>query len=246
MDMHLKQMRFVHHKNTFYKKFHTHDLWELAYYVNGYGTVSREDVKYEYKKSVIHIVKKGVLHDEKNDAESRIILLYFDMSDEFLEQGIYKDNNGKILELLRNLRFEMQENLLYKQEMTDSLLMQILLILKRKQFPQITENKNFNHIVRYIDENFQSQIDVKTIAKKAFYSYDRFRHVFKEHTGCAPNEYINNKRIELAKFLIDIDPSISATTLVSECGFKSLSQFSNAFRSKMKVSPTEYKQKRNC
>ena len=242
----LKRIRFVHHKNTFYKKPHTHDLWELAYYVNGYGTVSRGDDVYEYKKGIIHLVKNGVLHDENNEAESRIILLYFDMPDNFVPSGIYKDGDGEILKLLRNLRFEMQENLLYKQEMMDSLLMQILLLLKRKLFPQITENKNFNHIVRYIDENFQSDIDVKKIAQKAFYSYDRFRHVFKEHTGYAPNEYINNKRIELAKFLIDIDPSISIKTLVDECGFASLSQFSNAFRVKMKMSPTEYKRKKNC
>ncbi len=243
MDVYLKRMRYVHHKNTFYKQMHTHDLCELAYYVSGKGTLSQNGNTCEYTKGTVHLVHDGVSHDENNEAESKIILLYFEMPKGFLPSGVYNDRSGDVLSVLRRLRTEMQENLLYKQEMIDCMLEQILLSLKRQLFPRPTENKNFNHIVRYIDENFQFDIDVHKMAGEAFYSYDRFRHVFKEHTGYAPQEYINNKRIDLAKFLIDIDPSISLSALADECGYASLSQFSNSFRVKMKMTPTEYKHK---
>jgi len=239
----LKTMRYVHHKNSFYKQAHMHNLCELAYYMNGNGSVSRGGDLFEYDKGTIHLVHNGILHDENNETESKIMLLYFEMPSEFLPSGIYQDTNGAVLALLRELRFEMQGNLLYKQEMVDSILMQILLILKRKLFPQITENVNFYHIIKYIDENFQFDLNIRDIAAKSFYSYDRFRHVFKEYTGFAPHEYINNKRIDLAKFLIDMDTSISLSALAEECGYTSLSQFSNAFRVKTGLSPSQYKEK---
>ena len=249
MKTHLEFMRYVHHKNTFYKQMHTHELCELAYYVSGYGSLSQNENNYQYKKGTIHLVHGGIPHDENNEAESKIMLLYFNMPADIIPSGIYNDRSGAILSLLRNLRFEMQENLPYKQEILDNILTQILFLLKRQLFPQPVENKNFNHIVRYIDENFQFDIDVRKIASQAFYSYDRFRHIFKEHTGCAPHEYINNKRIDLAKFLIDTDPSISLTALSEECGYSSLSQFSNAFRSKTGMTASNYKnqvQNKSC
>ena len=249
MTTHFEFMRYVHHKSTFYKQMHIHDLCELAYYVSGYGSLSQNDKSYQYKKGTVHLVHGGIPHDENNEAESKIMLLYFKMPPEAVPSGVYEDRSGAILSLLRSLRFEMQENLPYKQEISDNILTQLLFLLKRQLLPQPAENKNFNHIVRYIDENFQFNIDIRKIAVQAFYSYDRFRHVFKEHTGYAPHEYINNKRIDLAKFLIDTDPSISLTALSEECGYVSLSQFSNAFRSKTGLSPSNYKaqvQNKNC
>ena len=241
MEISLHSMRYVHHTNSFYKQFHTHDLCELAYYVNGQGSLSQNGHTYEYGKGTVHLVHGGISHDESNNAESKIILIYFEMPKDFVPSGVYIDSDGAILSLLRRLRVEMQENLMYKQDMLDCVLKQILLSLKRKLLPGPTENKNFNHIVRYIDENFQFEIDVHKLSEQAFYSYDRFRHVFKEHTGFAPLEYINNKRIDLAKFLIDIDPMISLTALSSECGFSSLSKFSNCFKAKTGMSPSQYR-----
>ena len=70
MQVSLKSMRYVHHKNTFYKQMHTHDLYELAYYVSGKGTVSQDERSFAYFKGTIHLVPGGVLHDENNNAES--------------------------------------------------------------------------------------------------------------------------------------------------------------------------------
>ena len=65
----LKTMRYVHHKNSFYKQAHTHNLCELAYYMNGYGSVSRGGDFFEYDKGTIHLVHNGILHDENNEAQ---------------------------------------------------------------------------------------------------------------------------------------------------------------------------------
>lgn len=241
MEAHLKFTRYVHHKNTFYKQEHVHDLCELAYYVSGHGYVSQNEKKRAYKKGTIHLIHAGIPHDENNEAESKIMLLYFKMPSDSVPSGVYNDPSGAILSLLRRLRLEAEENLPYKRELSDNILAQILLLLKRQLLPGPAENKNFNHIVRYMDENFQFDIDVKKIAAEAFYSYDRFRHVFKEHTGFAPYEYINCKRVDLAKFLIETDPEISLTALAEECGYSTLSKFSNSFRSGTGMTPSAYK-----
>ncbi|MBQ8894776.1 MAG: helix-turn-helix domain-containing protein [Clostridia bacterium] len=241
MDISLKRMAYVHHKGPFYKPHHTHELCELAYYVKGHGTLAEGEKQYQYTKGTVHLVGAGIPHDENNEMESNIILLYFEVPDGFIPSGIYSDQNGAVLSLLQRLRVEMQENLAFKQEMADCMVLQILLTLKRKLLPQPAESQNFNRVVQYIDENFQSEIDIHTIAEQTFYSYDRFRHVFKEHTGCAPLEYINNKRIELAQLLMEMNPAVPLGDLAAECGFSGLSQFSNAFRAKTGISPSRYK-----
>jgi AraC family transcriptional activator of pobA len=81
------------------------------------------------------------------------------------------------------------------------------------------------------------------IAKKACFSYERFRHVFKEQTGVSPHKYLNDKRVELATFLMEIYPGVSVSSIAKECGFSGVSQFSNAFKAKMGCSPMDYKQK---
>ena len=98
-------------------------------------------------------------------------------------------------------------------------------------------------MVRYIDENFQMDLDMHKIAEETYYSYERFRHVFKEQTGVSPHKYVNNKRVELAAFLMEIYPGVSVSSIAKECGFSGVSQFSNAFKAKMGISPMDYKQK---
>jgi AraC-like DNA-binding protein len=241
MEISLKRMAYVHHKGPFYKPHHTHELWELAYYVRGHGTLAEGEKQYRYGKGTIHLVQAGIPHDENNEEESNIILLYFEMPADAATSGIYTDHNGEVLSLLKRLRAEMQENLAYKQEMADCITRQILLTLKRKLLPQPAESRDFTRVVQYIDEHFQSPLDVHAIAAETCYSYHRFRHVFKEHTGFAPQEYITNKRIELAQLLMEMNPAVSLTTLAAECGFESLSSFSNAFRAKQGCSPAQYK-----
>ena len=233
-------MRYVHHKTAFYKHEHTHDMWELAYYVNGFGSLSRDGQSYEYTNGTIHLVKANTPHDENNMAESKIMLVYFTLSESDIPSGVYHDKSGAILTLLRTLRTEMNETLRYNREISDAIFIQILYLLRRQLFPSPTECTSFHHIIRHIDENFQFDIDIHEIAAKSCYSYDRFRHIFKEHTGCSPHEYILDKRIDLAKFLIETDKSISLCKLANECGFNSPSQFSNAFRSRVGMTPTNY------
>lgn len=243
MQASLRGMRYVSHKGQFYKPMHTHELWELAYYVKGHGTLAEEERRYRYEKGTVHVVQSGVFHDENNEADSNIILLYFNAPAELLPSGIFADRNGHVLSLLKQLRIEMQENRPYKQEMANSLLYQILLTLKRQLLPGPVESRDFNRVVQYIDENFQRPVDLRALAEKIGYSYDRFRHIFKEHTGLAPGEYLAEKRLELAKLLLEIDPSVSLTTVADECGFGSLSQFSNAFRAREGQSPTAYRRR---
>lgn len=243
MQASLRGMRYVSHKGQFYKPMHTHELWELAYYVKGHGTLVEEERRYRYEKGTVHVVQSGVFHDENNEADSNIILLYFNAPVELLPSGIYNDRNGHVLSLLKQLRVEMQENRPYKQEMADSLLFQILLTLKRQLLPGPTESLDLNRVLQYIDENFQRPIDLHAMAAETCYSYDRFRHIFKEHTGVAPGEYLAEKRLELAKLLLEIDPSVSLAAVAEECGFGSLSQFSNAFRAREGIPPSAYRRK---
>ncbi len=69
----------------------------------------------------------------------------------------------------------------------------------------------------------------KSWQERSGYSYDHFRHMFKERTGLSPMNYIIDKRIDYAKRLI-VSTDMTLSTISQECGFSTSSQFSSMFR----------------
>ncbi|MNG21073.1 Exoenzyme S synthesis regulatory protein ExsA [compost metagenome] len=74
----------------------------------------------------------------------------------------------------------------------------------------------------------------------ADYSYDRFRHLFKQTYGVSPGEYILNKRIKHAIELL-LHTHISITSIAMECGFSTDAQFCTLFKREIGESPRSYR-----
>jgi transcriptional regulator GlxA family with amidase domain len=68
---------------------------------------------------------------------------------------------------------------------------------------------------------------------------DRNRHLFKQHTGETPMNYIIRLRIDKAKQML-LRQQASTTQVALECGFTSLSHFSNVFKKLTGKSPREF------
>jgi AraC family transcriptional regulator len=66
-----------------------------------------------------------------------------------------------------------------------------------------------------------------------------FRREFKKFYGAAPLAYIKNRRIDMAKMLLDTG-LYSVTDVALRCGFESPGYFSTEFRRMEGKSPKEY------
>ena len=67
-----------------------------------------------------------------------------------------------------------------------------------------------------------------------------FLRIFKEFTGCSPMEYRNTIRLEHAKELLT-DTDLFIEEISQRVGFASNVYFCDAFKSKVGLSPSQYR-----
>lgn len=239
MKLEMKQIFSVVHPNQSFIAEHTHRYHELVYCLEGSGSVFIGSKKHKFRTGNYYITHRNTPHSEMNDSSCRIIYFYFDAPCDSVREGAYTDYNGRIKTTVQRLYEESMQNLIHKEKMCTALVSEILIETERTALrPAGTEN--IYSVLQHIEENIDREIDLKQFAATLGYSYDRFRHIFKDYTGLSPHQYIINARIEKVKFLMTLNPDASLTELAYSCGFTSSSQFSNIFRTKEGITPSQY------
>ena len=94
---------------------------------------------------------------------------------------------------------------------------------------------------KYLDEHIcDSELRVGTLARQYGCSSVYFRSEFRKCYGCAPIEYIQKRRLEIACHLLQTN-LYSITEVATQSGFDSISYFSAQFRRAMGCTPKEYR-----
>jgi len=94
--------------------------------------------------------------------------------------------------------------------------------------------------MRHIEQATEDLVDMNRLAVSLDLSYDRFRHIFKEHTGLAPYQYHLQLRINRAKELL-AETNMSIKELATALKFESPYHFSTIFKKKTGMSPTQWR-----
>lgn len=102
---------------------------------------------------------------------------------------------------------------------------------------------NIQPILMHIQNNLRREIKVEELAGIACFSKDHFSRVFKTITGMAPCDFIIQKRIERAQFLL-LTTDLPQKEIIEETGFKSTSYFSRIFKKNTSYSPEKYRKQR--
>ncbi|MBO7147509.1 MAG: helix-turn-helix transcriptional regulator [Lentisphaeria bacterium] len=79
--------------------------------------------------------------------------------------------------------------------------------------------------------------DFEEEARKLSISYSHFRRLFKELTGCAPNHFLIEARLNLAEQLLQNDV-LSIAEVAHKCGFPDEFYFSRLFKKHRMISPS--------
>lgn len=107
------------------------------------------------------------------------------------------------------------------------------------------ERKKLQHnlirkIVSHIEENLQANITVKQLAEEFHVNVSYLSVLFKKETGQTPSEFIQEKRINKAKILLQ-DPNIKVYEVAEQVGFQTAAYFAYLFKKVTGTTPQDFR-----
>jgi AraC family transcriptional regulator len=103
-------------------------------------------------------------------------------------------------------------------------------------------HERLRHVTAYIAQHLQEDLTVDDLSEQACMSKPHFFRCFKNTFGITPVEYINARRIELARELLATTDR-PLTDICYQIGFNNTSYFSRLFKRYERLSPSAYRKK---
>ena len=105
---------------------------------------------------------------------------------------------------------------------------------------ELKTNENLDRVKKYISENLDKELSVKTICKNSNVSKSVLYKLFSTSLGCTVSEYVNRQRIESAKRLLS-QTDMTIEDVSKKCGYTSSDYFGRVFKRLTNVSPQQYR-----
>lgn len=104
------------------------------------------------------------------------------------------------------------------------------------------DQDRMQRVLRYIDRHLTDEIDRTRAAAEAHLSPGAFSRFFRLRTGRTLPEYVNALRIGRACEMLS-DDKWKVADIAMECGFSNLANFNRHFRTLIRLSPREYRER---
>lgn len=101
-------------------------------------------------------------------------------------------------------------------------------------------NNAISPALRYVDENIGAAFSIEELATVCNLSLSRFEHLFLIYMGCRPNEYVNARRVENAKYLLALGGK-NIAEIAQDVGYSSQARFCTVFKKYYGISPRDYR-----
>ena len=102
--------------------------------------------------------------------------------------------------------------------------------------PVVPKNGKMLEILRFLDANLTEDLSIDDIASRFFISKYHMMRRFRDETGTSIHTYLSDKRLLMARDLIQA--GVSATDACFQSGFRSYSAFSRAYVKLFGITPT--------
>ena len=235
---------------------HTHYCSELFYVLEGIGQFQVEDKIFPVKANDLIIINPNISHTELGLHSHP--MKYIVLGIEGLELSSENDHSNFCIVNFKEIKDTM---VFYLQMMLKEIetrapgheaicqdLMEILIVLFGRQtnFSTILTpaNKKASHLCdsvrRYLNQNCEEDITLEQLARFSHVNKYYLVHSFTKHFGCSPISYLNDKRIEESKNLLETT-NHSIAAIASMIGFSSQSYFSQSFKKNTFMTPNEYR-----
>ena len=214
----------------------------MVMYLSGEGDCICNDLRYEYSAGSICLIPPSTHHKEINKTQTELIFCSFVPYDANCREGVFSGDT-ELSEAAAHMVTAMTERSAGAEQIAAMYLSIILLRLRLRdstEGEQVEEkNRSLDSALRYIFDYYNTDIKPRELAASVGYSYDRFRHIFKEKYGITPKQMILYKRIDAAKQQLRRDGKIE--NIAHSCGFGSATQFNIIFKKTQGMTPSEYR-----
>lgn len=102
----------------------------------------------------------------------------------------------------------------------------------------IEYNKKISSMIKYINLNLNEDLSLETLSAKFYISKYHLLREFKKYTGYTIHSYIKQKRLIMARMLLN--ENLKLTEICMRCGFGDYSNFIRSFKKEFGVSPKKY------
>lgn len=238
--------------------FHYHDFNKIIIFISGNINYTIEGKNYMLKPYDIVLVNAGEIHRPSvidNTAYERIIIYVspqfisnykgedYDLSDCF-ERAKKEHSNvlripsldkSKLYQVCLELEHSFADQAYAKELYQKLLFLEFMIQLNRtvisnhiNYLDSANGNSKIIQILDYINEHLIEEITIDSLAEHFYLSRYYLMHFFKEETGYTIGNYITEKRLLLAKNLVQ--QGSTTTEACFQSGFKNYSTFSRAFK----------------
>lgn len=220
---------------------HSHNYWEIMFYINGEGYLHTESLDLPFSKSTAIIVPPGISHGSVSNNEFKNISIGGDFSHLLFGDTpiIVTDNESKDGETLADIIYRNR----YGDEkyLTDLSSSYIRFLLQRANLKNDIDNAVYAIYNKISDRAFDSEIDITEILNESGYAEDYIRMCFRNTFGMPPIKFLTKIRMDHACSLLSIyRDSIPLSFIAEKCGYTDYVYFSKTFKTHTGLSPKEY------
>lgn len=238
---------YEHHKNDFVIE-HSHNCYECVFYTGGKGIITADNDVLIYDGPTITFVSPFIKHDEKTLEFSKLFIILFECDDlkfskPFTGLRLTEEQAALFGALYAKMQDEEKEKKAYYKNIVNAYFNIVL-----SEYLRATGGDNrisyeqelVGRIKNYIRENYKQDIDFEQIAASFGYSYDRFRHIFRNVADTSIHQYLMECRLYAAKQML-LSTKMPVKDIAADCGFGSNIHFNNFFKKKMNISPLQFR-----
>ncbi|MES2039745.1 MAG: AraC family transcriptional regulator [Pseudomonadota bacterium] len=147
---------------------------------------------------------------------------------------------------LRSLLLQKDKDALLLQEKACLFLQRGLTLANKKSNATTTRSQYaqdkvlHSRILDYIEDQLDTTLNLEELATMANMPLLRFLRSFAHATGTTPHAYITERRLQRARLLIK-NSNLSIADIAADCGFSHQSHLGSAFKSRLGLSPQQYR-----
>ncbi len=235
---------------------HMHDIYEIFCFIEGDAKYIVEGSIYPLHKGDLVLMRPSESHHISFMSEAkytRMSIFFAPSASDPLTEKLLAPFNDHPLGRLNHYpssRFFNSHIFHYVDEICraedDSLKASYLTVLlcelcpqfeKLSQSPDSAEKNVFSDVIEYINGNLTEELSLGLLCEHFFISKSQLNRSFKQIIGSTVWEYIMNKRLLLAKKLLE--EGVVPTKVFLNCGFNDYTAFYRAYRAKFGYPPSE-------
>jgi len=267
----VQDFKLFHEKSSLKEEiaYHQHDLFELYYPISGNITFYVNGNDYILSPGDFIAISPGELHMQIFKEETAVEMMILLVNRTFFEElstknvniqsffkallekklihihpdGDMSDSIKSSIKKLERAYNSTKEKLRYDYFLEFLYLINNIFTSSESYSHFIKPNTKISSILDYIDNNLNNDLSLNVISNKFFISKYHLLREFTKYNDSTLHQYILQKRLTMAKRLIDTGQTLDM--VYRKCGFESYSTFSNAFKKKFGINPKKYSTKDN-